>query len=130
MFDCYCDYEPSAVWIEKKVRARKPWKCGECGGAIKAGEVYHRVKSLYDGDWSTLRRCGDCMVIACDLDQATKAHGGCVCNLWGGMVEEMLELKRESHPAELKILHPIYAAFNAASRERGGHQFDLGVFSS
>lgn len=58
---CCFDYDEAAdVWVTKTVKARKPWKCEECGGEIAPGDEYQRMKSLYDGDWSTYRNCASC----------------------------------------------------------------------
>jgi len=129
MFDCYCDYETSTVWDERIVRARKKWRCGDCHGTIKPGETYRRVGSLFDHQWSTYRRCGDCAVIACDMTQLTKNKNGCWCNLWGGMMEQLVEIYHDASPVELKLIHPIFAAFNAASRERGGRSLPMELFT-
>jgi hypothetical protein len=122
--NCSCDYEPSDVWTMDKVRARKPWACCECRGRILPGEHYTRVSSLYDGRWSKYRRCGDCMVIACDLQRLPTDGEFCFCDLWEGMVAEItdaLGYSAENYP----LLLPIVGAFNAASKARGGITIDI-----
>ena len=119
--NCYCDYEPSDVWNQRRVKARKAWKCGECCGTISIGETYHRAKSLYDGRWDTFRRCEDCMVIACDLKKLERLKDFCFCDLWGGMTHAMGEAWDYSFEHH-ELLRPIFGAFNAASKARGGYQ--------
>lgn len=60
----YSDYECSVVWSAKIVKARKQYRCTECGGVIQRGDKYERIGSLYDGSWSTYRVCSVCQEIA------------------------------------------------------------------
>jgi len=123
--NCDCDYEPSTVWASKMVRAKKPWRCTECNGTIPVGETYERIGSLFDGSWSTFRLCGDCRVAICDMGKATESQGGCFCYAAGYLMGEMADTADDSSRDEQKILLPIFAAFNAASKARGGRLFDL-----
>lgn len=52
---CSSDGEYSAVWDVTTPKARKEWRCDECGLPIPVGTIHQRVGSLYDGSWSTLR---------------------------------------------------------------------------
>ena len=57
-YDGYAD-----IYNRSRPRARKEHRCCECGGTIAAGEQYHRVESLYDGDWATDRWCDRCEAV-------------------------------------------------------------------
>jgi len=47
----------------KRIKARRQWKCHECPGQILPGEIYERVKMLFEGQWSKHRTCPDCLSI-------------------------------------------------------------------
>jgi len=70
---CYIDLEPCEVWIETESRARKPHKCGCCGGVIRPGEVYVRHFSKFEGTVSAEKMCKPCEA---DRDEFAKAHDG------------------------------------------------------
>lgn len=122
---CYCDYEPSTVWDERIVRARKQHRCCECRGAIRVGESHSRIGSLFDGRWQTYRMCGDCKVTICDLGKIS--GDGCrFCYAVGDLMMEMREWAGNLGPG----LEPIFAQFNAASKERGGAILPTDMFSA
>lgn len=76
------DYEESAVWREFKVgRSRSTHHCCECGDEIPAGSRVCAAASLYDGRWSTLRRCLCCAAL---VEMIATTQDVCV-NLWGGL---------------------------------------------
>jgi hypothetical protein len=79
------DCERSEVWLEDQVRARKPWSCQECWRCIPPGERYTRIKSLYDGFWSTIRRCRHCTVAG---EWMNEVCGGYVTE---GLLEELID---------------------------------------
>lgn len=60
-----CDdgYESPQVQVEEWVRARKQRECYACRRPIEPGAVYHRYKSLFDGEWSTTTHCSTCWTI-------------------------------------------------------------------
>jgi hypothetical protein len=57
-----CDEADGAcdVWRSRDVTARKPHKCMACRETIAPGHRYHRVDSLYDGQWSRWVHCARC----------------------------------------------------------------------
>ena len=62
MSGCYCDYEPSEVYVKTTPKARTEHRCAECGSKVKPGETYERVFSVtdgYAGTWKTCARCLD-----------------------------------------------------------------------
>ena len=69
---CYCGTEPTdnlwALYRETYQVARKPYRCGECGGMIQPGRKYHKVTGLWDGDyWVIHRTCMPCSRIRDDF---------------------------------------------------------------
>lgn len=49
------------------LKALRAWKCVECGGPIKPGEIYQLVKGKWSGEWDRLRTCPMCLRIQADL---------------------------------------------------------------
>ena len=50
------DFEPSETYP----RAKKRWKCGECGETIELGKKYACFSGKEDGRWCLSRTCMDC----------------------------------------------------------------------
>ena len=72
----YCD-----IWEEGRVqKSRKAFTCYECGDKIPAGSRYCWAKNLYDGLWTTYRRCLSCSALA---ELVTMESG--YCPLWGDL---------------------------------------------
>jgi len=40
--------------------ARKQHKCCECRGQILAGEAYHCLKGVWEGEWAAFKICPEC----------------------------------------------------------------------
>lgn len=58
---CTCDYDGMPdVFDERMVVARKKHRCCECYTDINPGDVYERIKGLWDGEWSTYKTCERC----------------------------------------------------------------------
>ncbi len=100
------DYEqvddPSDVWEEKEVRARKEHTCCECGKSINPGEQYGLAKSPFDGSWSTFRRCPACLILAEMVATMSEA-----CPLWGGLSEAVDYANEELAVGVRPILGPF-----------------------
>jgi RNase P subunit RPR2 len=47
----------------KMQKARKEYKCYECGKIIKPGERYEYTVGVWDGDLSVFRTCAPCAAI-------------------------------------------------------------------
>ena len=56
-----CDCEIPQIYVSKLVRTRTKHKCFECCNQIPIGEKSERVKTLYDGRFSTFYTCSDCL---------------------------------------------------------------------
>lgn len=86
MSDCYCDYEPATFYNRAVPTARKPHRCEECGGPIKAGEKYESVSALWPdlGGVCTFKTCERC----CDIRQWLQNNLPCFCWAHGNMLED------------------------------------------
>lgn len=87
MIDCYCDYVPVDVHRARKVRARKPYRCEECGKRIAVGEVHEYVFAVYDGDPSQFRTCAHCL----DIRQFVQNNIPCFCWAYGNLIDDARE---------------------------------------
>lgn len=54
------DVEPWEVYREESRRARKEYRCFECGRTIEPRESYLHSTGKLDGDWLTQRICAHC----------------------------------------------------------------------
>lgn len=45
----------------KVVRARKNWRCCDCGILIPKKTTYWALSGKWDGDWQTIRMCLTCL---------------------------------------------------------------------
>ena len=64
-----CIDEPADVYSELWPVARKQYKCCECYSVIPKGEIYQRVRMLYDGMWSTYKTCEKCADLRASLSE-------------------------------------------------------------
>lgn len=77
-----CD-GPADVWNEGRINAtRKEHRCGECGEMIPSGTRCCYASWLYDGRWTTVRRCLKCSFVAEAISTITGT-----CPLWGGLMD-------------------------------------------
>lgn len=82
-----CD-EYADVWREGRTsKTKKEHRCCECGATIPVGERCCFASSLYDGQWSTQRRCLTCSFLAEAISTTTG-----VCPLWGGLLEHASDI--------------------------------------
>lgn len=54
------------VFREEVRRARKEYKCCECGEKILPGDVHGYATGCWEGDWLTYRTCARCQLVADD----------------------------------------------------------------
>ncbi len=92
---CYCDYDlPQAVWETRPI-ARKEHKCTECGGKIKPGERYERVRGIWDiRHPETYKTCVYCLAIR-DL---VESKVDCFCWCYTQMLNEVQEQINDDIP--------------------------------
>jgi len=63
MNNCNCDlfdYETPSVYRDEIRRAKKPYRCCDCGTAIKPGELHQYIFGVWDGHASSHRMCSLC----------------------------------------------------------------------
>ena len=64
--DCTCLIDGSQddplpeLFQETIRRARREWKCIECGDPIAPGETYEEARGKWEGTWDTHRTCQGC----------------------------------------------------------------------
>ena len=66
-------YDRCSVWRETYVRARKQHTCACCKGPIEPGVIYVNHFSVFEGDATCEKMCGQCEV---DRQAFCDAHGG------------------------------------------------------
>ena len=106
------DGDRCSVWNETTVKARKRHKCDCCKGFIEPGQTYLKHFSVFEGDATYEKMCGQCEV---DRKAFCDAHGG---SLW--LPSAMRETIREcvGQDAESKAeWGPLLAQLDA-SRDR------------
>jgi hypothetical protein len=85
--ECGCLYmpgyddNPPEVIIEYFPTAIKEHTCFECGRTIKKGEVYHKCKGKWEGEWSTYKTCIGCHRLR-DLFCEGWCFGGLADSIW------------------------------------------------
>ena len=93
---CDCNFDLPRVYRRETVRARKQYRCYECGIAICVGERHEAVTALYDDCWQQIRTCLDCVESRKFVMQATN----CNCWLHGGLFEEITCAFEDWHAAD------------------------------
>lgn len=86
---------PAQLFFQKKVKARKEYKCCECDGAIAPGERHDVVVILYNGAWSRHRTCLLCEEIG---DHFTCGVGRHIGTLWEELTEYFFPHMRAGGP--------------------------------
>ena len=86
----HCDYDPPEFYEVTWPKARKEYKCCECGYMIKRGEVHEKYSGKWDGDMGRFRTCGRCADLRDSLVEAT-----CNCFTFGGLFEAYWEMLKE-----------------------------------
>ena len=75
---CYCDSHPDP-YSESWRKARKLYRCCECGVDINPGEHYFRISGIWEHGlehpWQTFKQCGECR----ELWELVDGHAECLC---------------------------------------------------
>lgn len=79
----------SEVYVESSHRARKEHRCEECRRTIMPSEVYRRVFAVTEGDASSMKVCGHCVVA---MDWLVRNCGGYI---YGEVREDIHEHAQE-----------------------------------
>lgn len=82
--DCYCDYEPAQVYRSDTRKARKQYRCYECGGIILPSEVHEYHFGVFCGDPFTGRTCSRCVAIR----EWMQINVPCFCWAHGNMIDD------------------------------------------
>lgn len=113
-YDCYCDYDTPQVYNSRIAKARKQYRCEECGSSIPAGDQYERVFGVCYGDTFEAFTCKRCLL----LRQWVKNNIPCTCWAHGNLHDDLrssIQAAYERAPDEvrglwfgfLRRLHPI-----------------------
>jgi hypothetical protein len=92
MSDCYCDYDAPSFYRADIVRARKAYRCGECGAHIRHGDRYEYVAGKWDSDVDTYRTCERCL----ELRMWTQISVPCLCWSHGNMIDDCSEAIKDA----------------------------------
>lgn len=108
MYACCCvdpgDYETLIIMTDENRKARKEHVCGECGGTIEKGEVYHYESGVCAGSWEIHKTCWFCMKIREDFFECGWIYGQlreifCECNGWDYVLgPQPDDLAEDNHP--------------------------------
>lgn len=113
---CVCDYEAPRWYRSKIQRARKPYRCDECGSAILPGDSYERAVGMHDDVYS-VATCSRCV----DLRDFVKAHVPCFCWAHFNLHDDCLataDFYRFDAPG---LMFGVYRRIKLAERQgRGG----------
>lgn len=69
------DGEMPSVCHESIRRARRGWRCCECGEQIAAGARYQEHRGVWDGGWRAYRTCMACASMRADLCSCGWVYG-------------------------------------------------------
>lgn len=95
-----------SVYNKRIRKARKEYRCSECGRDIHAKETYLNTFMVYDGNADTARTCEHC-VVACDW--LVEHCNGFLFHSVSEDIEEHIEAMRyEGDFAEARYLARIY----------------------
>ena len=119
MVDCYCDYDPAEVYVATTPKARKSYRCDECGKPIQIGDKYERAFGVWEGSASTYFTCERCF----DLRQWVTNNVPCFCWAHGNMIDDAVDTvddavwraKEETKGMKFGLLRKIYAIQRAKS---------------
>lgn len=84
-FVCSCDYDPCEVYSARIAKARKPYRCEECGTGISTGEQYERAFGVSYGHTFEAFTCERCV----DLRRWVKNNVPCTCWAHGNLHDDL-----------------------------------------
>jgi len=65
---CCIDAHDNPEFSKQAIKkARKQYRCIECGELIQKGDTYHCFSGIWDGQWDHMRTCIPCAQIRNDL---------------------------------------------------------------
>jgi hypothetical protein len=95
------DYEDGpSVFHQETLKAKLSHRCTECRGIIEAGQHYERSSGIWDGRWSTYRKCKFCMDFESAFDAQFKGfmHSSAFGEMLSDSQHEMYRLYSVDHP--------------------------------
>ena len=108
---CSCDYggdaEPCDFISYKFPKARKQYKCYECGEPILSGEQYSLCSAKWNGEIHVMRRCIYCHYIQDSM----------ICFVFGSLRDVLSNCNYKSLPWIIKGIWHMWAR-NKIERER------------
>lgn len=121
MMSCSCDMEQSTLYNEAERKANREHRCSDCGGTITKGERYKRIASLYDGQWSTEKRCADCQFMIHEVERTfLERCGGAWCLYIGDLPMSWDDLLEGAEFTDIPQCQRIVGMQNAVAKARGG----------
>ena len=89
-YDNDCDAETPEVFHREIVaKSKLNHRCTECNGIVEKGQSYERSSGVWDGRWSTYRKCEKCMAFESAMEVHCRGFlGG---NPFGYMYENIRE---------------------------------------
>jgi len=121
MMSCSCDFDPCTIWRDEPRRARKAHRCSDCGGTITAGETYRSLAMLFDGEWSTAKRCADCQFMVHEVERTfMQKCGGTWCLYIGDLPLSWDDLMEGADLVDREQCRRIVGMQNAVAKARDG----------
>ena len=121
MISCSCDMEPATLYSANKRKANRLHHCNDCGGKILPGERYTRIAMLFDGRWTTDRRCADCQFVIHEVERTfMEKCGGAWCVYVGELAMSFDDLCEGAERSDAPQLARIVGMQNAVAKARGG----------
>lgn len=84
---CYCDYDLPEFCTESYPKARKQYRCYECGGFILPGEKHEYTAGKWDGELRYFRTCERCH----DIRKWVQNNVPCLCWEYGSVDDSCKE---------------------------------------
>lgn len=125
------DYEDGpSVFHQDTLKAKLNHRCTECHGIIEAGQHYERSSGIWDGRWSTYRKCKFCMDFESAFDAQFKGfmHSSAFGEMLSDSQHEMYRLYSVDHPGRwfsvarkyVAIKKNYYSQMKRAVRDKSG----------
>lgn len=93
------DYdEGPSVFHRDVLKAKLNHRCTECKAIIESGQHYERSSGIWDGRWSTYRKCKFCM----DFESAIQGHcrGFAHATSFGEMLDEGKQILQDMYSVD------------------------------
>jgi hypothetical protein len=88
---CSCDFDSPEFYNSKIRKARKQYKCEECGFHINPGDKYEHVAGKWGHGVDTIRTCYHCV----EARREAMSITGCGCFIHGRLWEDITDALNE-----------------------------------